>query len=105
MDLRKRIENPAQPVILFELIPPQVNAPQELDEKLELVRSLHGLVDGINIPEIREETRQGVRRAKKPERIEPRVFAKAIHSAGMETIINRVTVHDAPADQLRWLKD
>lgn len=105
MDLRKQIENPAQPVVLYELIPPQVAAAKELEEKLALVRSLRGLADAINIPEIREETRQGARSSKMPERIEPRVFAKAIRSGGMETIINRVTVHDAEADQFRWLKE
>jgi 5,10-methylenetetrahydrofolate reductase len=82
-----------------------VTSAKEFDEKLALVRSLRGIVDAINIPEIREETRQGARPAKMPERIEPRVFAKAIRSNGMETIINRVTVHDAEADQLRWLKE
>jgi len=105
MDLRKQIENPAQPVVLYELIPPPVGSSKELEEKLALVRSLSGMVDAINIPEIREETRQGARPAKMPERIEPRVFAKAIRAGGMETIINRVTVHDAEGDQLRWLKE
>src|SRR5882724_1135373 len=105
MDLRKQIENPAQPVVLYELIPPQVEASKELEEKLALVHSLHGIVDAINIPEIREETRQGARPAKMPERIEPRVFAKSIRSGGIETIINRVTVHDAESEQLRWMKE
>ena len=108
MDLRKRIETRSQPVVLYELIPPAVAAAKELDEKLALVRSLDGSVDAINIPEIREETRQGARPAKMPERIEPRVFGKAIRTCGagdMETIINRVTVHDAETEQLRWMKE
>src|SRR5262249_2812707 len=41
-----------------------------------------------------------------PERIEPRSFAKAISVAtGMETVINRVTVHESPAVQARWLEE
>ncbi len=106
MSLREKIRNPAQPVILYELIPPAVGASEELGEKVSLVRELDGEIDAVNIPEIREESRQGTRPTRMPERIEPRVFAQAIRKgAGVETVINRVTVHDAPSDQLRWLKE
>ncbi|MBI2816469.1 MAG: hypothetical protein HYX72_05990 [Acidobacteria bacterium] len=106
MQLKEKIENAAQPVVLFELIPPKVGDSEELDQHLALVRELSSSVDAINIPEIREETRQGVRRAKQPERIEPRVFAKAIQdNAAIETIINRVTVHDPSSNQLAWLAE
>ena len=106
MDLRSKFENPAQPVILHELIPPKLGAPAELDENLSYIQELTGIADAINVPEIREETRQGARRTRLPERMEPRVFAQAIHgSCGMATVINRVTVHEAHAEQRQWLKE
>jgi 5,10-methylenetetrahydrofolate reductase len=106
MELKAKIENPAQPVILYELIPPKLGAADELQQNLALIRELVGSVDAINIPEIREETRQGVRRSNLPERIEPRVFAKAIQDGpGVDTIINRVTVHEPAVEQLHWLAE
>lgn len=64
------------------------------------------MTDAINIPEVREETRQGARRTRLPERVEPRVFARAIQAAAaMETIVNRVTVHETASEQSRWLKE
>ena len=106
MDLKAKIQDPAQPVILYELIPPKAGDPAELEAQLELVRGLAETVDAINIPEIIEESRGGERRARLPERIEPRVFAKAIQeSAGMETVVNRVTVRETAETQRDWLKE
>ena len=106
MDLKARIQDPGQPVIFYELIPPKVDAPAELESQLALVQTLVGTVDAINIPEIIEESRPGDRRSKLPERIEPRVFAKAIQeSTGVETVINRVTVRETAAAQRDWLKE
>jgi len=117
MDLKAKILDAAQPVIFYELIPPKVGAPAELETLLALVRELVGKVDAINIPEIHEESRQGTSRARLPERIEPRAFAQAIHAAtlrqaqgtpgqaGMATVVNRVTVHESPEAQRRWLQE
>jgi hypothetical protein len=71
-----------------------------------LVRDIAGQVDAINIPEIYEESRQGTRRMRLSERIEPRVFAQAIQAAThMESVINRVTVRESPEYQRRWLRE
>lgn len=106
MELKKKIENPAQAVVMYELIPPKLGAGEELEQNLALIRELAASVDAINIPEIREETRQGARRSKLPERIEPRVFAKAIQEGpGVNTVINRVTVHEPSSEQLQWLAE
>ena len=114
MDLKAKILDPAQPVIFYELIPPKAGAPAEMEALLAVVRDLVGKVDAINIPEIHEESRQGTQRARLPERIEPRAFAQAIHAAthsassgqaGMETVVNRVTVHETPEAQRRWLQE
>lgn len=80
MDLQEKIRDASQPVIFYELIPPRVAAPQEMETQLELVRDLRGIVDAINIPEIYEETRQGSRRLRLPERIAPREFARTIQT-------------------------
>lgn len=106
MSLRDKIRDTGQPVILYELIPPKVGAPAELESQLAVVRDLDGTVDAINIPEIIEESRPGDRRSRLPERIEPRVFAKAIQeSAGVEAIVNRVTVKETAKTQRDWMKE
>lgn len=105
MHLNAKIQNPLESVILYELIPPKVGDANELREQIDLIRNLTGKIDGINIPEIREETRQGVQRAKLPERIEPRLFAREVATqAGIESVINRVTVHDAVPEQTGWIQ-
>jgi len=103
--LRVKIDNPAEPVVFYEVIPPRVDIEGELEDRLALVREVAGQVDAINIPEIREEKRNGPRKGVLHERIEPRVFAEAIANATkVETVVNRVTVHDSPAEQRRWLR-
>lgn len=104
MSLRAKIANPTEPVVFYEIIPPRVDMAGELEDRLALVRDVASQVDGINIPEIREEKRNGPRQAPLPERIEPRRFAGAIAAATrVETVVNRVTVHEAAAEQRRWL--
>jgi 5,10-methylenetetrahydrofolate reductase len=106
MNLKAKIQDPTQPVIFYELIPPKAGAPAEMETLLELVRGLRGKVDAINIPEVYEESRQGSRGARLPERVEPRVFARAIHKATeMETVVNRVTVLGTAEQQRRWLRE
>ena len=106
MNLKAKIQDPAQPVIFYELIPPKADALEELEAQLVLVGDIAGQVDAINIPEIYEESRQGTRRMRLPERIEPRVFAQAIQSAThLESVVNRVTVRESPESQRRWLRE
>jgi 5,10-methylenetetrahydrofolate reductase len=106
MNLKAKIQDPAQPVVFYELIPPKAGASAEMETLLELVHGLRGKVDAINIPEIYEESRQGTRGTRLPERVEPRAFAQAIHkAAGMETVVNRVTVVETAERQRRWLRE
>lgn len=106
MSLKSKIQNPADPVVFYEVIPPRLGADGELESRLELVGEVAGLADAINIPEIRDETRQGPRRLRLPQRMEPREFSRAICAATrVETVINRVTVHDSAAVQRRWLSE
>jgi 5,10-methylenetetrahydrofolate reductase len=104
LSLRSKIANPAEPVVLYEVIPPRVDVEGELADRLALVREVANQVDAINIPEIREEKRNGPREKPMPERIAPRDFAQAIACAiPVETVVNRVTVHESPEEQRRWL--
>jgi 5,10-methylenetetrahydrofolate reductase len=96
--------SPAHPVVFYEVIPPALGPQTELQSRLELIREVTSQVDAINIPEIRQETRRGARKLQ--ERMEPRAFAKAIAAvSNVETVINRVTVHESAADQRQWLRD
>jgi 5,10-methylenetetrahydrofolate reductase len=102
--LRAKIINPAAPVVFYEVIPPRVDIEGELEDRLALVREVASRTDAINIPEIREEKRNGPREHPLSERIEPRAFAQAIASATqVETVVNRVTVHESLAEQRCWL--
>ena len=106
MSLRDKIENPSAPVILYEIVPPRAGVDGELESRLELVRDVASQVDAINIPEIRDESGDGSSGIPLKQRIEPRVFAEAIAgAANVETVVNRVTVHDLAAEQRRWLKE
>lgn len=106
MSLKSKIQNPADPLVFYEVIPPRLGADGELESRVELVREVAGLADAINIPEIREETSRGPRRGRLPERMEPRAFAQAIRRAcDVETVVNRVTVHESAAEQRRWLRE
>ena len=104
VSLRDKISDPAAPVIFYEVIPPRVDIEGEMDDRLALVREVASQIDVINIPEIREENRNGPRESSLPQRLEPRAFAQAIASATqVETVVNRVTVHESAAEQRRWL--
>ena len=106
MNLRTKISNPAQPVIFYELIPPQAGATGELETQLALIREVAESVDAINIPEIQAEPLRSDHRRRFPERIEPRAFARTIQTgAKVETVVNWITVQDTPAAQHRWMKE
>jgi 5,10-methylenetetrahydrofolate reductase len=106
VNLRAKIENSAEPVVFYEIVPPRAGVAGELESRLELVRDVASQVDAINIPEIRDESGDGSSGIPLKDRIEPRVFAEAIAGAApVETVVNRVTVHELAAEQRRWLKE
>jgi 5,10-methylenetetrahydrofolate reductase len=106
VNLRAKIDDSVEPVVFYEVIPPGLASPGELEDRLALVKDVACHVDAINIPEIREEKRQGPRNTPLRQRMEPRDFARAIASAAkVETVVNRVTVHDPWAAQRRWLRE
>jgi len=106
MTLRAKLHNPSAPLIFYEIIPPALADDEELNDRLKLVAEVAGLVDVINIPEIREEVARGARNAKLRARMEPREFAKVIRDKyQLETVVNRVTVHDQVEIQTAWLRE
>jgi 5,10-methylenetetrahydrofolate reductase len=103
MDLKSKLTNPALPLVFFEQVPPAEDNPDALQSTLVELAKVRPLVDGINIPEIRDEGRQGDRTYKFIPRVEPRVLAKHIRAESeAHIIINRVVVHEP--DQLAWFR-
>lgn len=105
-NLKKILLDPAQPMVFYELMPPRVAVPKELDSHLALIREIAGSVHAINIPEIQTESRPGDQRKRPPERIEPRAFAQRIHAAAsIATVVNHITVRESRTAQRRWLRE
>ncbi len=98
-----------KPSLLFEVIPPPENTrPEKIAENAAQLRALLKQlpVDGINIPEIHNESRGGERGVKFIPKIEPRVYGKIIEQAfngAVETVINRCSVRFEHSLQNEWL--
>lgn len=112
MPLRDALTDWDHPVILYEVIPPLEAADDErVHQTARRVRDLVAdrPVDAINIPEVREESRNGDRPASdfKPRR-DPRAFGAAVRRAvgdATDILVNHPAVH-APEQQLRaWLDE
>lgn len=106
MNLRERILDRSLPVTLFEVLPPEREVPAALADSLCQISELsrQGGIDAINIPEIRNESGTAPRRGKFVERIEPRIFARAIQQeCRLETVVNRCVVYEREQDA--WLRE
>ena len=96
--------------IRFEMIPPLASTG---DEKLQgwVDRLVSGLSDlpiaAVNIPEVRDEQhREGERTYRYKGKMEPRVCGRQLQEAfpgGIDTVINRVVVHEPVDEQRTWL--
>lgn len=96
-----------QPVVIFEIIPPAKRSLDAFRDKAQRLSSLLSRthVDAINIPEIRKGMGHSNRPTRFGAKTEPRVFAAVIqHMLGIDTIVNRITVHDQSPAQYEWLK-
>ncbi len=97
--------------LLFELIPPELDADeQELKLRINKLSELfeRSRVDGINLPEIREEqskSEKGQRKSSFKPRYQPREYAQQLrtHFPNQKIIICRVVVHNPPAVEEEWL--
>ncbi len=96
--------------ILFETIPPRRDAERDkVDAWCErIVAALSELpVTAVNIPEVRDESRQGERTYSYIKRMKPREFAKRLRDRfeDMDYVVNRVVVYRPAAQQKDWLEN
>lgn len=110
---KDKIQDLNRPAILFELIPPQAGLNSE-DYKtyaecvVDVILHAAVPVDTINIPEIREEAREGVRTYSYLPKGDPRELGttiKEICNGQLSVAVNRCTVYDDLASQIQWLEE
>lgn len=94
---------------MFELVPPPAEYKKNIiNESLASLTQIltRTSVDGINIPEVIDEHRNGERVNKIPDKLEPRILAKYLHGLGLDNIIiNRPVVYSPWDLQMKWLKE
>lgn len=114
MNLREKILIARHPVILYEIIPPPekakpTNAEAYAQCAVELLDSSTIHIDGINIPDIREEHRNGEpRESTYVSKSDAREFGRKLLAAShkpLEIVINRCTVFEELPVHNQWLKD
>ena len=107
MRIKDKIKRPRRPVVVYEILPPR-----EKDGTLNsyaanissLLSQTH--IDAINIPEVRDEVARGERPIKNQLRAEPREFGKLLQDiVGIESIVNRVVVHQNLEKEIRWFEE
>lgn len=95
--------------ILFETIPPRRDsAPDKLEAwRDRIVQAMESVpVTAVNVPEIRDETREGERTYKYNKRLKPREFGQQLREAftkPIDLVINRVVVYRTVEQQKAWL--
>jgi 5,10-methylenetetrahydrofolate reductase len=104
MPLREKLEEPAAPAILFEMVPPPAGKPGAMEVALADLEQVRSLADAINLPEIRNETRDSARTVRFVERLEPRRLGqRIIRELGLDVVVNRCVVYEPEQD--RWFRD
>jgi len=114
--LLKKISDPSQPVIFYELVPPAGTADQKnilayVSCAIELFESLDYSIDAINIPDIRDEGPH-TPDVTRNETFEPKInagsFAELLRNASHskhDMILNHCTVYEPLEQQIRWLEE
>ncbi|MBI4078691.1 MAG: hypothetical protein HY429_00095 [Candidatus Levybacteria bacterium] len=104
--LAQKIRNNKR-VILYEFLPPLATLSlRDVAVSLSMFsdRLKKFPVDAVNIPEVREETRGGVRSAKQIIKLEPRIVYKRLKKyCDADVIINRPIVYSPWSEQFSWL--
>ena len=106
MRFRDKVRKPRRPVVVYEILPPRVKD-GTLNSYAEKISSLLSQthIDAINIPDVHDENGRGERPVKNLERAEAREFGKLLQdNVGIETIVNRVTVHNKIEEQKPLMK-
>lgn len=107
---QQRLQEWSRPLVLYEVIPPPHNAPrEEVADTAAFIRALLSdhPIDAINVPDVRNEDRNGNRKASFMKKRDPRQFAltlQDVFGGDVDLIVNRVTVHEQEAEQYDWLK-
>ena len=107
MRIRDKIKRPRRPVVAYEILPPR-EKDGTLNSYAETISSLLSQthIDAINIPEVRDEERQGDKPVKSLTRAEPREFGQLLQDiVGVEAIVNRVVVHQELDEEMLWVKE
>jgi 5,10-methylenetetrahydrofolate reductase len=98
-----------QKVILYELLPPPSHLSEvDLDTSISLFAKMLKKfpIDGINIPEVREEVRSGARSGTTVVKLEPREVCRYLQKYGInDLIINRPIVYLPWKEQQQWLTE
>ena len=106
MRFRDKIKKPQRPVVTYEILPPR-EKDGTLNSYAEKISSLLSQthIDAINIPEVREEEGRGKRPVVNSSRAEPRHFGRLLQDmVGVESIVNRVVVHNELKNQIKWFR-
>jgi 5,10-methylenetetrahydrofolate reductase len=106
MRLRDKILKEQCPVVIYEIIPPRI-VDGTIESYAERISSLLSQthIDAINIPEVHAEESRGLRPIEERVRAKPREFARIIQDAvGIDTIVNRVSVHHNYETQKEWFR-
>ena len=107
MRFRDKVRKPKRPVVVYEILPPR-EKDGTLNSYSERISSLLSQthIDAINIPEVHDENARGERPVKNLKRAEAREFGRLLQdNVGIETIVNRVTVHEDIGKQKDWIKE
>ena len=95
--------------VLYEFLPPPKNlSKKDIEKSISTFMSMISKfsIDGVNIPEVREEKRNGQRGASELIKLEPRIVASYIKKHKMiDLIINRPVVYLPWDKQKRWLEE
>lgn len=103
MNLKDKILDPSMSVTFFEMVPPTAEKPGAMESALAEARKVRHLVDAVNLPEIRNESRGSPRTMKFVPRVEPRVLGDRLRrELGVELVLNRVVVYEK--DQMSWFR-
>ncbi|MDX1837229.1 hypothetical protein DIZ81_06755 [Legionella taurinensis] len=108
--LRDKIMEASQPVIFYELLPPTgekaANTDAYIDCAIDLLTSTPVNIDGVNIPEIRDENKGEQRTDEFVPKMDPRHFAERLEQAyrNINVVLNHCTVYEGWEEQKAWLE-
>jgi hypothetical protein len=104
----QRVRDWEEPMILYEVIPPDRSAPREtVADQARYVANLirDHEVDAINVPEIRTEETNGQRVSGFMEKHDPRNFGMTIRDVlgdPVDLVVNHAVVYEPPDEQRDW---